>query len=523
MKIPLYDHQRRSLEKMERLELEKRVSVDSIRIETTLGVLADKAGYGKTLTTIALIERNGMEWKQDESFIVHTPLAIGTQLLRMSEAKRYKRYNLTLVVVDKTILHQWVSEFGNSTLRVKVIRNKSDMSDIPFREYDVVLISSNAYNEVIQEFNGIRCDFSDGIAFKRIVIDDPDVLKIPRMKSVQAGFVWFISSNPSRIEAVHRSSKNHFIGEIVKYSKETPFGNYLERITIKNSEEELVESYRMPEPVVSVYNCYSPLYSVLNGVVTEEVLNMSIDDLVNRIGGIKSSNCVSTVIATKGDNIAHLQQRIASSNNPDMVAKWTQNVADLRKQVELLTTRTWGGNCSICYEPLKQPVMEQNCCNVFCAGCLLKWLITNRKCPLCRCCINTGELIYHVSNSEPRVLKTKEMVIKEILGARRGDARFVLYTEYDETKLGIQNALDESGVPYTEIKGSSNAVANSLTQSKLVFLNPSCNGIGVDFTGVTDLIVYHYLPSLEKIVDRMNRLGRTEPLRVHKLFYTGEE
>jgi hypothetical protein len=523
MTIRLYDHQRNSVEKMERLEREKRVMTDSILLETTLGVLADKAGYGKTRTTIALIERNNMEWKQDESFIVHTRLSAGNHFVSSSEVKRYKRYNLTLVVVDKTILHQWVAEFANSTLRVKIIRNKSDLTDLPFREYDVALISSNVYNEVIQEFNGIRHDFSDGIAFKRLVIDDPDVVKIPRMKSVQAGFVWFISSNPSRIESVHRSSKNHFIGEIVKYSKETPFGSYLERLTVKNTNEELSASFRMPEPTMSTYNCYSPLYSVLNGVVTEEVLNMSIDDLVNRIGGIKSSNCVSTVIATKGDSIAHLQQRMSSSNNPDMVAKWTQNVADLRKQVELLTTRTWGGSCSICYEPLKQPVMEQNCCNVFCAGCLLKWLITNRKCPLCRCSINTGELIYHVSNSEPRVLKTKEMVIKEILHMSAPDSKFVLYTEYEETKLGIQNALDESGVSYTEVKGSSSAVANSLAQSKLVFLNPSCNGVGVDFGGISDLIVYHYLPSLDKVVDRMNRLGRTTPLRVHKLFYTGEE
>lgn len=189
MTIRLYDHQRNSVEKMERLEREKRVMTDSILLETTLGVLADKAGYGKTRTTIALIERNSMEWKHEESFIVHTRLSTGNHFVSSSEVKRYKRYNLTLVVVDKTILHQWVAEFANSTLRVKIIRNKSDLTDLPFREYDVALISSNVYNEVIQEFNGLRHDFSDGIAFKRLVIDDPDVVKIPRMKSVQAGFV----------------------------------------------------------------------------------------------------------------------------------------------------------------------------------------------------------------------------------------------------------------------------------------------------------------------------------------------
>ena len=56
--IPLFLHQLKSIENMEKLEKEQSIDlVSSIYIKTKLGVLADLPGYGKSLSVLGLIDR----------------------------------------------------------------------------------------------------------------------------------------------------------------------------------------------------------------------------------------------------------------------------------------------------------------------------------------------------------------------------------------------------------------------------------------------------------------------------------
>ena len=67
--IPLYDHQKTSINSMEELEKNKVIRKDSeTTIETTLGILADLPGYGKTLSIIGLIGKTKFDTEDDSFF-----------------------------------------------------------------------------------------------------------------------------------------------------------------------------------------------------------------------------------------------------------------------------------------------------------------------------------------------------------------------------------------------------------------------------------------------------------------------
>ena len=62
MTINLYPHQLASVYEMEKRELERKVSHGSDNYEVKMGILADKTGFGKTISMVALLTRDKMKW-----------------------------------------------------------------------------------------------------------------------------------------------------------------------------------------------------------------------------------------------------------------------------------------------------------------------------------------------------------------------------------------------------------------------------------------------------------------------------
>ena len=66
IKIPLYDHQKESINNMEKLEKNMIIPIDiETSIDTKLGILADVPGYGKTLSVLGLIGKTKFDTEED--------------------------------------------------------------------------------------------------------------------------------------------------------------------------------------------------------------------------------------------------------------------------------------------------------------------------------------------------------------------------------------------------------------------------------------------------------------------------
>jgi hypothetical protein len=475
--MSLLQHQLNSMEKMRVLELEKQIITPDMILDTSIGILADKSGYGKTRTVVSFIKENAIPWDTSLSFYTYSHHSSLNGLVLKKNITRHKRINLTLIVVDKIILNQWVGELSQTNLRVRVIKNEADLkNDITDATHDVVLCSANLYNSTMREMGDV--------AFKRVIFDDPDNIRITRMKPVLANFIWLVTSNPLNMETVHKNSKNNFFGDIVKYNKLDKFSSYINLIKIESE-----PSVILPDPVFINHECYSPYY--INGVIDECTIELikenRIMDVLNTIGG-KYQETVTCLL----------------DNNND------------RK-------------CSICYEPIKNLVMEPECQNLFCAHCLLVWLKDHKKCPLCRVEIKLNKLIYEIPGAIERVLLTKEMVIKSLITNADATSRFVIYSDKESSLIPIKNTVSECGASILEIKGSPNMINSTLaqfkTKNKIIYLNSKFYATGLDLKNTTDLIIYHTVSEQNKdhLISRCNRLGRTSQLRIHTLCYIGSD
>ena len=159
---------------------------------------------------------------------------------------------------------------------------------------------------------------------------------------------------------------------------------------------------------------------------------------------------------------------------------------------------------------------------------------TSNNCPMCRNVVKTidgtSKLIY-INNNEktvtkrvekPKKLTKPDTIIKIINDNRNG--KFVVFSEYDECFSSIRGILRENKISYKELKGMSSTRAKYIQQFKegkikVLFLNSTRNGAGINLQETTDIILYHDMDSSQKdqIIGRANRIGKQDILRVHFL------
>jgi hypothetical protein len=66
LRIKLFPHQLVSIYEMERLERRKKIFTSDFVMDTTIGVLGDIPGYGKSYSVVGLILRDKMAWEEKE-------------------------------------------------------------------------------------------------------------------------------------------------------------------------------------------------------------------------------------------------------------------------------------------------------------------------------------------------------------------------------------------------------------------------------------------------------------------------
>ena len=104
-----------------------------------------------------------------------------------------------------------------------------------------------------------------------------------------------------------------------------------------------------------------------------------------------------------------------------------------------------------------------------------------------------------------------------------------MFSNYENTFSQIIAKLEENAITYSKVQGMNsvvNAIINKFTKGelKVLMLNASHYGSGLNLQMATDVIIFHQLPShLEsQVIGRAQRLGRQHPLNAYYLYYEGE-
>ena len=253
------------------------------------------------------------------------------------------------------------------------------------------------------------------------------------------------------------------------------------------------------------------------------------------LGGGTTKNIAELVKQKKLSEIEEFNSRIKiltirnKINKVDLLQKKVDVLNSQIKELDNRYTQMLAGDCNICLEPISNPIMESNCQNIFCGICLLKWLENKTTCPLCREHIHTDQLIYigecKVNNAPHTVVKQLETKINTIVNLLKSkEGKFIIFSEWDQTFIPIRNVLLTNNIEFIELKGGVKERQTNLEnfkagKIKVIFLNSQYNGCGINIQEATDIIVYHEMntSTLNQIIGRANRIGRTEPLSVHHL------
>ena len=539
--IKLFPHQLASIYRMERLEREQKVERDifpeesrttSIQIETRLGINADPTGYGKTLSMIGLIVRDKMSWDMDVPYTYEQIRTESAGLIRTRTTNRYIKLPATLILVSPSILFQWENELARTQLKIDKVTSKKEVDSVDAMDCDVVLVTTSMFNYLIRSYSQY--------AWKRLIFDEPGHARVPGMKSICAGFYWFVTATPNAISVKHRNCRGSFMKEIIG-DNWCDFDVQYRQMIIRNDEDFVKSSFSIPDSEHFYYQCFQPLSNTVAGLVHPTITTMieagNIEGAITALGGKKTENIIELVRKKKLEELEEILHKIrvyTIRKNTEQIDIWTKRQIRLQTQLSELEIRfntMLEGVCFICHEELKNAILDPACQNLFCGKCLLNWLKYKNTCPLCRAKISLNDLVYVNTDKKSKDLieykrelpYTKvDKIAHLIKGNKHG--KFLIFSTYDATFELICRVLSENKISYALMKGSTKTRQKNIDSFKkgmiqVIFLNSNFNGAGINLQETTDLILYHRMnqSTRNQIIGRAERIGRIQPLRVHHL------
>ena len=539
----LFNHQLTAIHEMEERETNLNTYTDSgivgarYRIDSNVGILADITGYGKSLSIVALILRDKMPWNDTGPFIQDINKDFG-KFFGVRKQVKYDKINTTLIVASQSLLCQWDAEFSHSPLKTLVVSKKAIAETLNPRSYDVIICSHTMYNHVVRRFTNF--------AWKRFIFDEPGSIRIPKMTKIRTGFIWLLTATPSQIIERCAGRKDHFFDDLFTWCHWSRVDEVkieiIKSLIVKNNEEFIKSSFRMPPTQRRHYKCYQPFYKAMRGYVSRHILECinagNISAAMNALGCVQTDDIVTYLVNKKNAEISRLDDRLQwiqnsnCSRNGSREKEIEEEICKLNDQIEEIPKKfaeCFAEPCSICMENLTNPLMVPSCQHIFCSGCILRWLNKNKICPLCRASVVLTSLVHiglkDTIKSEKQVnrIKTKQETVVDIIN-KKPEGKFIIFSNHCSTWGNIVSVLEKHDISYCEIKGQMVMREKykkefSKGNIRVLFLNSRHDGAGMNLQETTDIIFYHKLSEdMEtQTIGRANRIGRTKSLTIHYL------
>ena len=537
-------------------------------IETNFGILADVVGSGKTYVILGLLNHNLVPPQREK--VISSGIFTS---LKYKETERPLKTNL--IIVPHNLVTQWKQAFAFCNLKTFVIAKRSDVQFLIYPEnifgdsnnnnntvvdteiinddeyqytklntveyYDVIICSSTMVDDYIKKFSDLN--------YSRIIIDEVCSITLPQDLNLNANFLWFITATPTGIEYIRR----YYIRDLVSSGRMHRF--VFNNIIIKNDDEYVGKSMSLPCLNQILIRCFTPkqleivrefipadVMDMLNaGNMKDAVLklNCNVDTNDNILQVI--TNKIATTIHNKKAELTYqesIRARDAEAHN-EQINRIKDKIKSLETKLESITNRIKEfnkDNCPICCEEFASitPGVLPCCNQLYCVPCLTQ---IKGKCPTCRIQFDMKDV--HVimdnvkknipdGNKPPLEITKIDATIKIIKDKANG--RFLLFSNYDQTFQGLIDKMNENKITFSKVMGSGPVVNKTIErfksgEIKVLMLNASNYGSGLNLQMATDVIIYHQL-SLEletQVIGRAQRMGRTDVLNVYYLLHSHEK
>lgn len=342
--------------------------------------------------------------------------------------------------------------------------------------------------------------------------------------------------------------------------------DYRKHIFLRNSDELIQQSFNLPAPTYLSYICKTT--TILN--ILENLIPLNIQQMICA-GDIESAIKASDIEKTNDKNLISIicgQLYVDIENkkvdldainrrifrDPARKAEAIQNcqrdIDSLEQKIHNVQIKIQESNIDpITFNDIETPTVIKCCNQVFDFESITIYITSTNspKCPICRSPITNDSLIIVTNESEPTPIvptteivtefnsldHTKVEVLEHIISSIiKPDARVIIFSSYDNTFKTIGTLLDGMNIIYKVLKGHTSTIADILTwhnqpgeKPKVLFLNASNMGSGLNIHWATDVIIYHKMDiDLEmQIIGRAHRPPRTTTTNVHRILYQTTE
>lgn len=545
--ISLMEHQKASLFAMNKLESDGKIIVNNIthygdnmnfNIETSLGILADKVGSGKSLMIISLIELCKIPIKRETYWV-------GSKYVAIKSSTTNDYISTNLLLIPHKLMPQWLKFFEYApNLKVDTYKDIIDETRLnsvnDIKDKDVIIVSCTKSSSFFKKFNNVK--------WSRVIVDEADTIKLASISDFNASFVWLVTATPKSL----RYSPKIYLSKIFKNIVPWVF-DYL---IVRNNLEFIEKSIVLPIPKRVCVNCLTPKeLEIIKNFIPKNILSMI--NAGNSEEAIKSLNCnVNTnenilKVITNGimEAINNKKLEMECEQNKkyhnqanklqqqDKIKRFKKCIDRLETRYNSIKEKIYNLNdqfCPICMDEFTKPTVVNCCQNIFCFDCITLSSSQNGLCPYCKKTMYKENL--HIITSDELQKKAiidpskkeKLDVLIELL-THNPDGKFLLFANFPQTFDKIKIKLDEQNITYKILKGSADLVKKTIDdfgegKIRVIMLNAKFFGAGMNLQMASHIILYHRFDNdlEEQVIGRTQRLGRTEPLNVIYLVHDNE-
>lgn len=546
--IQLMEHQKTAVFAMDKLEKEGKLYATDIaqygdnmnfNIDTTIGILADKVGSGKSLMVVTLINNSKIPIQRDTYWI-------GSKFVAIKSTFASEPIPTNLLLIPHKLMPQWIEFFKHApNLKVDSYKSIDDEKRInsidDLKNIDVIIVSCTKSTSFFNKFSNTK--------WSRVIVDEADSIKLSSNTTFNASFVWLVTATPKSLRYANKVYLTRIFKNIAPWA--------FDYLIVKNNLEFIDKSIVLPTPKRVVINCITPReLEIIKNYIPKNILSMI--NAGNTDEAIKSLNCnvntndnilkvvtnnISEAINNKKLELDCEEKKIyhnqkAKDEQIDKIKKYKKCIDRLQTRYDAIKEKIYNLNdqyCPICMDEFNTPTLTNCCQNVFCFECLTLSSAKNGLCPFCKKTMFKENL--HIIDSgikkENEVIKVKELKEKldELIDIleKNPSGKFLLFANFPQTFDKIKTELVSKSIPYKILKGTTGLVQKTIDDFKdgkirVIMLNAKFFGAGMNLQMATHVVIYHRFENdlEEQVIGRAQRLGRIEPLNVVYLIHDNE-
>lgn len=552
------------------------------------GIIACKVGSGKSFVALGLIAKKKL------LYFDRTVSDIKSSLCFSFKKIMSQNYTVStnIILVPHNLFSQWKSYISSYTnLDAVFISSSKELIKTldKMREYEglfkkmtvpdelenfqevleksIKILKEITENKVYLISNKVWNNFANcwslniNKQISRLFIDEVHSMELPNSAKIKTNFIWFITSS---IEDLSRHRNKGFISDTISNYYTFVDKNIRDYLVIKNNDNYVDSSLRLPQPVITTINCRAlKILNIFEGIINQDVKNMLLaEDIQGVVSYLGLTPCNETdIIKVLCSNMEKELENAKISLNAKMmmhyhseqskqeaIEKIKEKISSIEEKIENVRKRIIESDVDpILHTDIENPVITFCCKNKFDLESITSYYEFNYKkysavnCPLCREKLeinklvfmgdikfeqpveNTGEYIYenHTKIENLEYLLTNKIELNK---------RILIFSEFEGNFTTIEETFAKSGRNnLSPVKGSIGHITSLIEKYNSgeipnLFLNAKYCASGLNMEKTDIIIIMHKMSedNIKQVIGRGNRIGRVGSLQVYFLYAVNE-